>query len=190
MSTSLWERRVPPLHRRVRTVKENSIKVSEMYLNKSSWLSNCSVCMPSHSSFVWLFATLWTVACQAPLSMGFSRQENWSGLLCPLPGHLPAPRVKPMSPVAPALQAHSLLLSHWQRPSSFKPGVKNRKRGISEALSFLPSLHLGGGLEGTNSGLQAGLLGNCWGPCWWPISVLTPAASYCLLKESTWKSWV
>ena len=70
-----------------------------------------------------------------------------------------------MSPVAPALQAHSLLLSHWQRPSSFKPGVKNRKSGISEALSFLPSLHLGGGLEGTNSGLQAGLLGDCWDPC-------------------------
>ena len=98
-----------------------------MYLNKPFWLSSCSMCMPSHPSFVWLFATVWTVACQAPLSMGFSRQEYWSGLLCPLPGHLPAPRVTPMSPVAPALQAHSLLLSHWRRPSSFQPGVKRKK---------------------------------------------------------------
>ena len=39
-------------------------------------------------SSVWLFATLWTVALQAPLSMGFTRQENWSGLLPP-PGNLP-----------------------------------------------------------------------------------------------------
>ena len=38
-----------------------------------------------------LFATPWTVAHQAPLSMGFSRQEYWSGLLCPPPGDLPDP---------------------------------------------------------------------------------------------------
>ena len=37
----------------------------------------------------------WTVALQAPLSMGFSRQEYWSGLLCPSPGHLPDPGIKP-----------------------------------------------------------------------------------------------
>ena len=40
-------------------------------------------------SRVWLFATAWTVACQAPLSMGFSRQEYWSELPFPLPGDLP-----------------------------------------------------------------------------------------------------
>ena len=43
----------------------------------------------SHFSHVQLFVTLWTIACQAPLSMGFSRQEHWSGLLFPPPGHLP-----------------------------------------------------------------------------------------------------
>ena len=37
-------------------------------------------------SCVWVFATLWTVTCQAPLSTGFSRQEHWSGLPCPPPG--------------------------------------------------------------------------------------------------------
>ena len=40
---------------------------------------------------VWLFATLWTVDRQAPLSMGFARQEDWSELLCPPPGNLPDP---------------------------------------------------------------------------------------------------
>ena len=51
-------------------------------------------CMFSH---VWLFATPWTVARQAPLSMGFSRQEYWSGLLCPPPGDLPDPGIKSAS---------------------------------------------------------------------------------------------
>ena len=47
--------------------------------------------------------TPWTVACPAPLSMGFSRQEYWSGLPCPPPRDLPNPAIKPVSPVAPAL---------------------------------------------------------------------------------------
>ena len=51
----------------------------------------------SHFSHVQPFATLWTIAHQAPLSMGFSRQEYWSGLPCPPPGDLPDPRIKPMS---------------------------------------------------------------------------------------------
>ena len=48
-------------------------------------------------SRVRLFATLWTVARQAPLSMGFSRQEYWSGLPCPPPGDLPHPGIEPSS---------------------------------------------------------------------------------------------
>ena len=51
-------------------------------------------------------ATPWTVACQAPLSMGFSRQEYWSGLPFPSPGDLPDPGIEPRSPV---LQADSLI---------------------------------------------------------------------------------
>ena len=51
-------------------------------------------------------ATLWTVAHQAPLPMGFSRQEYWSGLPFPSPGDLPHPEIEPGSP---ALQADSLL---------------------------------------------------------------------------------
>ena len=61
------------------------------------------VCMRSCFSCVWLFATLWTVAHQAPLSMGFSRQEYWSGLPCPSPGDLPGPGIKPVSLMCAAL---------------------------------------------------------------------------------------
>ena len=67
-------------------------------------------------SGVQLFATPWTIAPQAPLSMGFSRQDYWSVLLCPSPGDLPDPGVEPVSPVTPALQADSLPLSHWGSP--------------------------------------------------------------------------
>ena len=49
-------------------------------------------------SHVQLFVTLWTIAHQAPLSMGFSRQEYWSGLPCPPPGDLPNSGTEPMSP--------------------------------------------------------------------------------------------
>ena len=46
----------------------------------------------------WLFATLWTVARQAPLSTGFPRQEYWSGLPFPPPGDLPDSGIEPASP--------------------------------------------------------------------------------------------
>ena len=60
------------------------------------WVCVCvCVCVLSH---VWFFATLWTVAHQTALFMGFSRQEYWSGLPFPSPGDLPQPGIKPMSP--------------------------------------------------------------------------------------------
>ena len=63
------------------------------------------------------FATPRTVASQAPLSMGFSRQEDWGGLPCPSPGDLPDPGIKPWSP---ALQADS------SQPEA--PGTVDSKR--------------------------------------------------------------
>ena len=60
-------------------------------------------CMLSRFSGVWLFATLWTVARQAPVSMGFSRQEYWSGLSWPPNVDLPDPGIKPASLRSPAL---------------------------------------------------------------------------------------
>ena len=68
------------------------------------------VCVPSWVlscfSRVQLFATPWTVAHQAPLSMGFSKQEYWSGLPFPSSGNLPDPGIEPRSP---ALQADAVL---------------------------------------------------------------------------------
>ena len=52
---------------------------------------------------VQLFVTPWTVAHQAPLSMGFSREEYWSGLPCPPPGDLTDPGIEPVSSMFPAL---------------------------------------------------------------------------------------
>ena len=54
-------------------------------------------------SCVRLFATLWTEACQAPLSMEFSRQEYWSELPFLSPGDLPDPGIEPTSPASPTL---------------------------------------------------------------------------------------
>ena len=64
---------------------------------------NVCACVLSHFNCVQLFVTSWTIAHQAPLSIGFSRQESWSGLPCPPPGDLPNPGVKPMSLMFPAL---------------------------------------------------------------------------------------
>ena len=72
-------------------------------------------------SHVRLFATPWTAACQAPLSMGFSRQEYWSELPFPPPQDLPNPGIEPRSP---ALQADAL-------PSE-PPGKPNGLQGPSD----------------------------------------------------------
>ena len=67
-------------------------------------MTRMCVCMHAKLfSYIRLFVTLWTIAHQASLSMGFSRQEYWSGLPCPPLGDLPDPGIKPMSLVFPAL---------------------------------------------------------------------------------------
>ena len=74
------------------------------------------VCARCHFSHVQVFAILRIVALQAPLSMGFSRQEYWSQLSCPPPGGLPRPGIKPVSLKSSALQVDSLLLSYKGSP--------------------------------------------------------------------------
>ena len=94
-------------------------------------------CMTSHFSHVQLFATPWTVACQVPLSMGFSSQEYWSVLSFPSPGDLPDPGIKPKFP---ALQADSLVSEPPGKPQMiytpiqtclgrWKPGGTRRTTG-------------------------------------------------------------
>ena len=70
-------------------------------------LTRMHALMLSHFSRVWLFEILWTIAHQASLSMGFSRQEYWSQLPCPPLGDLPDPGIDPAS----------LSLLHWQAGS-------------------------------------------------------------------------
>ena len=84
-------------------------------------------------SRVQLFETLWTVARQAPPSMGFSRQEYWSGLRFPSPGDLPNPQIKPRSPT---LQADSLP----SEPSGTM-GTVTSYYLISDAIIFPKSSH-------------------------------------------------
>ena len=72
------------------------------------------VCM---LSCIQLFATPWTVTRQAPLSMGFLRQEYWSGLLFPLPGDLPHPGMVPMSLASPALADRFFTTEPPEKPS-------------------------------------------------------------------------
>ena len=71
------------------------------------------VCMSAQSlSHVQLFATTWTVACQAPLPMEFSRQQYWTELPLPTSGDLPDTGIEPVSLVSPKWQADSLPLHH------------------------------------------------------------------------------
>ena len=84
----------------------------------------CATCVLSHFSHVRLFATPGTVAHQAPLSMGFSRQEDWSGLPCPPPpGDLPNPGMEPTSLLSPALAGRFFITSAaWEAP--VEPALK------------------------------------------------------------------
>ena len=83
-------------------------------------------CMPSRFSRVGLCATLWTIACWAPLSMGLSRQEYWSGLPCPPPGDLPNPGNEPATLISPVLAGGFFITSTtWEAPTYFVSSAKS-----------------------------------------------------------------
>ena len=80
-----------------------SVKILCEVAGLTMWVCMCVyMCVLSSFSYIRLFVTLWTVACQANLSMGFFSQECWSGLLCPPPEDLPDPGFKPESLMSPA----------------------------------------------------------------------------------------
>ena len=86
----------------------------QLYNNQCNIYEMVSKCQSlSHAR---LFATPWTTAHKAPLSVRFFRQEYWSGLPFSPPGSLPSPRTEPTFPVSPALQMDSLPLSLWGSP--------------------------------------------------------------------------
>ena len=86
------------------------LKITQLFMKEPLLLKHFTVCIITNYvcifSRVQLSATPWTVNVQAPLSMGFSRQEYWSELPFPSPGDLPDPGIKPGSPT---LQGDSLL---------------------------------------------------------------------------------
>ena len=93
----------------------------------------CDACMLCHFNHVQLFATLRTVDRQAPLSMGFSRQEYWSGLPCPSPGDLPTPGTEPRFL---ALQVDSLPSEPLGKPYKCR---QQTKIVISSIYDFVPN---------------------------------------------------
>ena len=105
------------------------------YFPKISTKDLCA-CVRSHSSRVQLFATLCTVACQAPLPMEFSRQEYQSGLPCLPPGDLPNPGIEHVAPAAPALQDDSLPLSHGGSPPVVLPQTAEPPKNFSTKVVF------------------------------------------------------
>ena len=101
-----------------------SWKIDEiLFLRLVAWVLSCS-------TYVLLFATLWTIAHRVPLSMGFSRQEYWSGLPFPSTGALPDPEIDP-----PAL-ADGLLTSSttWEAPKT-----SYKRANLSKQRAFVPS---------------------------------------------------
>ena len=80
-------------------------------------LTSHHACALSCFGCVRLSSTLWTVAQPAPVSMGFSIQDHWNGLLCPSPGDLPYPGIKPVSLMSPALAGKLLTTgTTWDTP--------------------------------------------------------------------------
>ena len=93
------------------------------------YMGTLYACTLSCFSCVRLFVTPWTVARPAPLSMGFSRQEYWSGLPCPPPGDLPAPGKEPVSLTSPALAGRFFTTSTtWEAHPSNSLFLQNTKK--------------------------------------------------------------
>ena len=106
-----------------------------MYESFFLFFYSCA-CVLSHFSHARLFATLWTVACQASLCMGFSRQEYWNWLPFPSPGDLPNPRIKPTSLMSPALADRFLTTSAtWE--AYFIRSDFNMFQSIGTFIQFL-----------------------------------------------------
>ena len=87
------------------SLPRNSLVTITYFLNEGKPSNPLSCLLLSHSSHARLFVTHWTVVRQAPLSVGFPRQEYWSGLPFSSPGDRLNPGIEPVSPVSPAFPA-------------------------------------------------------------------------------------
>jgi len=89
----------------IKSANPQRMKVDLWLQEARGWNNGTRVCAWICFSRVWLFVTLWTIVRQAPLSMGFSRQEYWRGLPFSLPGHLSHPGIELVSLVSPSLSS-------------------------------------------------------------------------------------
>ena len=110
-------------------------------------------CMLSHFSHVWLFVTPWTAACQAPLSMGFSRQGYWSGLPCPPPEALPDPVMEPSSLTSPALAGGFFTTSTTWEAQSCRPQLRWRLKALRTTFALAQARPVHAPATGPCSGL-------------------------------------
>ena len=114
------------------------VKHSWVWVQDLPFTSSVCTCMLSHFSSVGLSLTLWTVACLAPLSMRFSRQEYWSWLPFSLPGDLSNSGIEPRSS---ALQADCLLYEPPEKPNNTGVGSLSLLQGIflTQELNWVSS---------------------------------------------------
>ena len=94
-----------------------------------------------HFSYVWLFVTIWTVAHQAPLSMGFSSQKHWSGLPGSIPRDLTNPAIKSMSLLSPSLAGRFFFFFFLPLAPPGKP-IEETYPNIKQVVIVTPQLTL------------------------------------------------
>ena len=132
---------------------KNSDQLIHLNILGTFIVSFIHTCMLSHFNSVRLFVILWNITCQAPLSVGFSREEYWSGLPFPSPGDPPHPGIEPTSPVSPDLQADSLPTEPSRKlHNTMSPAITRLPSRISWGrgchASRLPQTHESGPLGG------------------------------------------
>ena len=124
--------------------KEGKITSQKLYKGRNGicffhsiidqWLIlNACICACTFNH-VWLFVTPWTVARQAPLSVGFSRQEYWSGMPFPPPGDIPDPGIEPEYPAFPSLEG--MFFTSW----ATREALIHNAAAAAKSLQSCPTL--------------------------------------------------
>ena len=122
-------------------------------VTEQSYTENVHACVLRHFSGVQLFVTPWTVAHQAPLSMGFSRQEYWSGLPCPPQRELPNSEIEPTSPTSPALADGFFTTRTTWEARVCAPSCFSRIRLFATLWTVICQAPLPMGFSGKNNGV-------------------------------------
>ena len=136
-------------------------------------------CAPSHFSHVQLFVTPWTVAGQAPLSMGFSRQEHWGELPCPPPGGLPDLGTEPASLASPALAGRFFTASAtWEASYAHTCTYQNAHNSCVLGMYICVTFHVHKSIPSLYSCIIFQIV--VCGPLWIDIYVVTSFFCRCI----------